>query len=282
MSFKEKWTAGLMAGVGFTALSVGISVGFSGAVMAADLPQILAKDRQGTSASVTAARDVENLQAKTDDFQAERQSTDRENRMLEHYRNKLAAQLERIEVATANLEKEREELRNVRIHIYPLMEEMHTAIRAFVEADKPFLKAERRARLANLENLMVDPTLTDAQKMDALLDAYQVEVSYGYTVGAESGTMENGELVDFLRVGRLGWFAVNEPKDTAYAWNTDKKAWEVLEGDWAKTLAAGVKVAAGVTPPDVMLIPAIPVAEAPLASASALNDKDKDGEGRHD
>ncbi len=268
MTVKTKIVTSLIAGFGLTALSAG--------VWSADLPQILDKDRQGTTASVSAANEVEKLQAKTDDFQAERQSMDRENRMLEHYRNKLAAQLVRIEEATANLEKEREELRNVRIHIYPLMEDMHAAIKAFIKADKPFLKAERTARLANLENLMVDPALTDSQKMDALLDAYQVEVSYGYTVGAESGTLDNGELVDFLRVGRLGWFAINEAKGTAYTWNTDKNTWEELGGDWAKTLAAGVKVAAGVTPPDVMLIPAIPVSETPLNSANT------EKEGRHE
>ena len=256
----------LMSAVSTAAAAMALA-SWSAGLSAADLNQVLAQDRQGTAASVRAAGEVEKLREKTDDIQADRQSTDRENRMLEHYRTKLTAQLERIETAAATLEKEREELRNVRIHIYPLMEEMHGAIRAFVEADKPFLKAERTARLANLEKLMTDPALTDAQKMDALLDAYQVEVSYGYTVGAESGTLENGELVDFLRVGRLGWFAVNDAKGTAYAWNAERKAWEAVGSDRVRSLTAAVKVASGVTPPDLMLIPAIPAAEKPLDEA---------------
>lgn len=257
MTTKTKLVTGLMAGLGLATWATGL--------WAADLPQILEKDRQGTAASVSAAGEVERLQAKTDDLQAERQAAERENRMLEHYRNKLQGQLVRIEEATKTLEAEREDLRNVRIHIYPLMEEMHQTIKAFVEADKPFLKGERSARLARLDTLMVDPTLTDAQKMDALLDAYQVEVSYGYTVGAESGTLENGELVDFLRIGRLGWYAINEAKGTAYTWNAEKKVWETLDGDWAEALSDAVKVAAGLTPPDVMLMPAVLVAQTPLA-----------------
>ena len=83
------------------------------------------------------------------------------------------------------------------------MDEMAASLAEVVAADRKFLSGERRARLENLRAVLADPTLTDGQKMDVLLDAWQVEASYGLTVGADRGVNDSGALAVFLRIGRL-------------------------------------------------------------------------------
>ena len=113
-------------------------------------------------------------------------------------------------------------------------------------ADRKFLSGERRARLEYLRAVLADPTLTDGQKMDVLLDAWQVEASYGLTVGADRGVNDSGALAVFLRIGRLLHAEVSEDGRRARIETAGEKD--------AAMLAEAVKTASGAAAPDLMLV----------------------------
>lgn len=121
-----------------------------------------------------------------------------------------------------------------------------------VTADRKFLSGERRARLENLRAVLADPTLTDGQKMDVLLDAWQVEASYGLTVGADRGVNDSGALAVFLRIGRLLHAEVSEDGRRARIETAD--GWRELSEKDAAMLAEAVKTASGAAAPDLMLV----------------------------
>lgn len=121
-----------------------------------------------------------------------------------------------------------------------------------VAADRKFLAGERRARLENLRAVLADPTLTDGQKMDVLLDAWQVEASYGLTVGADRGVNDSGALAVFLRIGRLLHAEVSEDGRRARIETAD--GWRELSEKDAAMLAEAVKTASGAAAPDLMLV----------------------------
>lgn len=233
------------------AVLLALSLGAASA-SGAELNAVLDKDRAGTEASVEASAAIHELRAKGDDLQAQKQASEREAALLEHYRGKLLERIAQTESAVRAVEQERAQLRGLRLQLYPLMERMTAAYERFMQADMPFLRGEREARAAHLRAGMNDPALTDGQKMDLLLDAYQVEVSYGYTVGVESGENELGELSRFLRTGRLGYFAVNEAKNEASFW---QDGWRPLKDGSIPMLVDGIASAAGERAPSIIWVP---------------------------
>lgn len=207
-----------------TALALASAFMMAGAAGAAGLPDILERDAAGTSAAQKAGAELARLVDGKDDAEAARRMEEREARLLAHYRDKLAASLSRLEASEAAIEA----------------------------ADRKFLSGERRARLENLRAVLADPTLTDGQKMDVLLDAWQVEASYGLTVGADRGVNDSGALAVFLRIGRLLHAEVSEDGRRARIETAD--GWRELSEKDAAMLAEAVKTASGAAAPDLMLV----------------------------
>lgn len=232
-----------------TALALASAFMMAGAAGAAGLPDILERDAAGTSAAQKAGAELARLVDGKDDAEAARRMEEREARLLAHYRDKLAASLSRLEAA---IEAERESVRRMRMETGPLMDEMAASLAEVVAADRKFLSGERRARLENLRAVLADPTLTDGQKMDVLLDAWQVEASYGLTVGADRGVNDSGALAVFLRIGRLLHAEVSEDGRRARIETAD--GWRELSEKDAAMLAEAVKTASGATAPDLMLV----------------------------
>ncbi|MDO4937745.1 MAG: DUF3450 domain-containing protein [Sutterellaceae bacterium] len=239
---------------------------------AADLGTILDKDRQGTQASVRAHEKIEGLVEDLDQARQIKQQADRESLLLESYCKRLEDQLERIRTAKRQIEEDRVELRRVRMNLFPLMQSMVEKLSEFVAADIPFLKEERAARLEHLKEAMDDATLSEAQKIDLLLDAYQVEVSYGYTVAGYQAKDENGRLSDFLRIGRLGFYSVSPDAGTARQWSEGE--WKTLEAKWNDPLVKAVLIASGKLPPDLIFVPALEVKSSEsVAQNSSTSDR---------
>lgn len=209
-----------------TALALASAFMMAGAAGAAGLPDILERDAAGTSAAQKAGAELARLVDGKDDAEAARRMEEREARLLAHYRDKLAASLSRLEASEAAIEAERESVRRMRMETGPLMDEMAASL--------------------------ADPTLTDGQKMDVLLDAWQVEASYGLTVGADRGVNDSGALAVFLRIGRLLHAEVSEDGRRARIETAD--GWRELSEKDAAMLAEAVKTASGAAAPDLMLV----------------------------
>ena len=224
-----------------TALALASAFMMAGAAGAAGLPDILERDAAGTSVAQKAGAELARLVDGKDDAEAARRMEEREARLLAHYRDKLAASLSRLEASEAAIEAERESVRRMRMETGPLMDEMAASLAEVVAADRKFLSGERRARLENLRAVLADPTLTDGQKMDVLLDAWQVEASYGLTVGADRGV-----------IGRLLHAEVSEDGRRARIETAD--GWRELSEKDAAMLAEAVKTASGAAAPDLMLV----------------------------
>ena len=227
-----------------TALALASAFMMAGAAGAAGLPDILERDAAGTSAAQKAGAELARLVDGKDDAEAARRMEEREARLLAHYRDKLAASLSRLEASEAAIEAERESVRRMRMETGPLMDEMAASLAEVVAADRKFLSGERRARLENLRAVLADPTLTDGQKMDVLLDAWQV--------GADRGVNDSGALAVFLRIGRLLHAEVSEDGRRARIETAD--GWRELSEKDAAMLAEAVKTASGAAAPDLMLV----------------------------
>lgn len=150
--------------------------------------------------------------------------------------------------------------------VTPLMLRMIDGLKQFVAMDVPFLKAEREARIARLQEMMDDPNISVSEKFRAVMQAYQIESDYGSTIESYSETLtidEEERKVDILRVGRIA--LVYQTPDGKYSgmWDMAAGGWAELDsGSERSNIAKGLKIAAKQSAPDLIILPV----EAPEAA----------------
>lgn len=187
--------------------------------------------------------------------------------MLERYRaatwqaqqlSVYAKQLEQLlgaqEAEKTSLAQQLREIDRTERELTPLMLRMLDSLDKFVSLDLPFLKQERRERIDNLKRLMADPEAPVAERYRRLLEAYQIEIDYGRSLGAERALVDDRE-VDVLRVGRIGLFYLSLDGENAGRWDATAKQWQALDSDYRASLKKGLRIAREISAPDTLVLP---------------------------
>ncbi len=221
---------------------------------ATDLNRVMGADAQGLRASQQAQQKMEQIDDKKQQLIARYRQVLWDQRLADKHQEQLAAQTASLQQALSGLEAKRRGLRQTRMALTPLMAEMLSVLEEVIAADLPFLKEERQLRMSALESSFQDPTLSVGDKMARLLDAYQVELSYGYSTETWQGSLDNGHLVTFLRVGRLGFYYLTPDQKQAAIWTTDA-GWKALDTYWIEPLSEAILVASGERIPALLTLP---------------------------
>lgn len=144
--------------------------------------------------------------------------------------------------------------------ITPLMLRMIKGIEDFVSLDVPFLPEERQNRLKLLGEMMDRADVAVSEKFRRILEAYQVEVDYGRTIEAYTGTADiNGseQDVNFLRIGRVALVYQTRDKSIMAAWNQDSGKWEALGSEYRNRISNGIRMAKKQKAPDMIVVPIV-------------------------
>jgi hypothetical protein len=142
------------------------------------------------------------------------------------------------------------------------MYEMIANLRAFIDLDMPFSHNERRDRIERLETNMDRSDMTVSEKYRQIMEAYQIETSYGRNIEAYLGTLEIDGIdrkVDMLRVGRiLLAYQTPDQSDTGF-WDTTKQEWAPLDGSYRRAVRDAIRIARKQATPALLELP-IPAA----------------------
>ena len=155
--------------------------------------------------------------------------------------------------ALSEITDKQAQLRTTRMMLSPLMDEMVQSLMMLVNADIPFLLPERRARIDNLQHQLIDASLAESDKILFILDAYQVELSYGYSIESWQGKLA-GNVVNFVRIGRLGYYYYSPDEQQAGIW---QQGWKPLSAQWIQQLKHAADVSAGRQLPALISLPAM-------------------------
>ena len=151
-----------------------------------------------------------------------------------------------------------ENYRRTKPEIIPLMTRMIESLDEFVDLDLPFDLESRRARLIKLTDVMAMPEITTVEKLRRILDAYQIEMTYGRDIDATVGWLEaNGPRreVTFLRVGRLVLaYQTHDRAETGF-FNPTTRRWELLPDRYRSVVAEGLRVAKKQAAPVLLRLP---------------------------
>lgn len=142
--------------------------------------------------------------------------------------------------------------------IVPLMLDSIEILDKFIDLDVPFLLEERKARVARLRTIMDLSDVTVSEKYRQIMDAYQIETTYGRDIEAYTGLLKiDGESrqVDFLRIGRTSLTYQTPDQEETGFWNKQAGQWEKLPNKYQNYVTQGLRVARKQVTPNLLELP---------------------------
>jgi len=246
-----KWTSQLLVVCALSAMTIPL-VG-----SAQSLDQVLNAENQRTK---LAQASQQRIDAVVDDT---RKKEDQYKRLLKEidglkiYNTLLQRQIDAQIRKMAQIEASIDQVEVISRQIVPSMTRMIASLKIFIELDVPFLMEERRERVANLENLLVEPDVNDAEKFRKVTEAYQIENDYGRTIEAYSGSLQIGDekrRVEFLRIGRVAFMYQTQDGKLSGVWDQEARRWQEADA-YKNEIRAGLKIANKQVAPDLLLMP---------------------------
>jgi predicted RNase H-like nuclease (RuvC/YqgF family) len=142
--------------------------------------------------------------------------------------------------------------------IGPLIEKMIDNLEKFVDLDIPFLIAERRERIDFLKDTLDRADVSVAEKFSQVLQAYQVENTYGTTIEAYTDVIQlegKSRQVDMLKWGRVSLVFQTPDLESTGVWNNETRAWDMLADEFRTGVRDGLRIARKTQTADLVHLP---------------------------
>lgn len=127
-----------------------------------------------------------------------------------------------------------------------------------VNKDLPFYINERLDRIEMLKQNAINPDISISQLYHSVLEAYQIENEYGYSIDTYKHTIEinNKEIeTQILRIGRTALYYLSFDATHGGYWSTKEQRWKPVETPILKEISQGIKIANKQIPPSLLTLP---------------------------
>ena len=181
---------------------------------------------------------------------------ERDERRLARENAALAPRLERQAEALARREAALDALPDTREVLPALQERLVERLASWIESDMPFLHEERKARVASLRDST--PHLTPAERWERVVTAWRTELDYGREVDAWRGYLGEGaerREVDYLRLGRVGFYYLTPDGRDAGVWDAKEGRWAALDEAQRSEVRNGLRIARDRRAPELLTLP---------------------------
>jgi Skp family chaperone for outer membrane proteins len=225
---------------------------------AASVPEVVEAADQWRVAQAESQRRVDEFGEERRSLAEEYRTVLREIEGLEAYNRQLERQLRLQGEEMAILDESIAQATTVDRQVLPLMLRMVSALEQFVALDIPFLPRERAERLQFVLEAIDRVDVTVAEKFRQVLEAYLIELEFGRTIEAYTGTVDvDGQTleVDFLRVGRIGLYYQTLDGTQSARWDVDTKSWVKLPASDRNPIREAIRVARKLTAPNLLTLP---------------------------
>lgn len=247
----------------FCATALGLVL--AGSVILLPASPLFAAEDPDTSGLVSDGVDAQQTQAalqgridqaddQTRSALAELRRLERETRTLRHQNTQRTRQLaseaerqQRLAEALATLEQTRAALPRIE-------QDMARQLEGFIKNDMPFLKQERLARVQT-----EGEALESAAHIRRLLKAWRMELDYGREVDSWRGQLsldeDEAREVDFLRLGRIGWYYLTPDGRKGGVWHSGSREWQPLDEAQRREVRHGLLLAKDQRAPELLTVP---------------------------
>ncbi|MFQ5580352.1 MAG: DUF3450 domain-containing protein [Nitrospiria bacterium] len=241
-----------------TILSIGFFLFFVSSVNANPLERSTEIQTKTNKAAARSQVKVDRLSEETARLLSEYREVLRQGDSLQTYNDQLDRLLRSQENEMDSLKAQLREIEVTHREIVPLILRMVGSLDQFVSLDRPFLRKERRARVAELRKLLDRADVSNAEKYRRVMEAYQIETEYGRTIESYEGSLgESGEgkTVRFLRIGRVVLVYLTLDGEEAGYWDQGKNRWVVLPDGDRFAVMLGIRIARKEIPADLISLP---------------------------
>ena len=227
----------------YTALALALGSSY---ILADPLDQALSESGEHARTAQESQRKIENLDDSTQQMLDGYRSSIIQAANLERYNQQMRELVQAQEKELAGYGQQLSDLEQTEASVAPLMQRMVDVLAEFIAADIPFLPHERNDRLETLQELLPRADVSLAEKYRRVLEAYQIESDYGYTLEAWRDSLQRDGKplsVDFLRVGRaMLYYQTPDGHETGW-WNPQVRDWQALDGSARRPVTHAIAVA---------------------------------------
>jgi len=159
-----------------------------------------------------------------------------------------------------SLKKQLNEIETTEKAIIPHLLSMIDWLDNFIAEDIPFHKEERQQRISYLKSSMITPDINLPERYRRVLEAYQVESEYGYTIESYPYTIKvSGEQlhVNLLRAGRVGLYYQSNDEQRSGYWDHKKGVWQIAPEGVEDEIQKGMLIAQKQRPHSLLILPIV-------------------------
>ena len=238
-------------------VAAALLTGVAGGAAQAQINDVIRTAQQATQDAAAAQRQIDDLDDDATDmelqYRALQQQIESQRLYIEQQRVFLQSQQNEI----ASLEQQIGRVDNVGVEILPMMRDMVQNLENFVNLDLPFNVENRQERIANLYEDLDDPEISAAERYRLILNAYDIEASYGRQIDSYEETIDIDGVptnVTTLRIGRVALIR-DMPNGDLMAYTQYNGDWERVSGASDAAVTSAFRIAQEVTTPDLFTAP---------------------------
>ena len=141
--------------------------------------------------------------------------------------------------------------------ILPTLEEMVSTLESIINNDVPFLLTERKARVAELKDILKQSNISTSEKFRRVFEAYQIENEFGRTIESyrDEITFDSETFnVEVFRLGRVGLYARTSDGRHTAMYSKKEGRWIRKKG-FDNELVVALKIARKELPPSLLKLP---------------------------
>ena len=201
---------------------------------------------------------INSIYEQTQDLLAEYRNTVDEADVLRGYNDHVQRMVDDQKANVVSLQKQIDSIDEIKQGLVPLMYKMIDTLETFVKLDVPMNIERRQERVANLRDVMNDSNVTTSEQFRLILEAYEIESSYGTIFDAYQGEIDLGGrklTADFVHMGRISLVAQSLDAKHSWLWNNDTRAWEELGDEYLKPITDAIRMARKQLPADLTKLP---------------------------
>lgn len=142
--------------------------------------------------------------------------------------------------------------------ITPLIERMIDNLETFISLDLPFLASERSERVDFLRETLDRSDVEVSEKFSQVMQAYQVENSYGATIEAYTDIIPldgQDRQVDILKWGRVALVFQTPDGEVSGAWDKETGGWVRLGDEYRSGIRDALRMARKTQTANIVRLP---------------------------
>jgi len=222
------------------------------------LTELQKAEAQIIKASSKSQSKIDNIYGQTQDLLAEYRNTVDEADVLKGYNDHVQLMVDDQKANIKSLQAQIAGIDKTKQGVVPLMYKMIDTLEKFVDLDVPMNIDARKERIAGLRDVMGDSDVSVSEQFRLVLEAYEIEASYGTIFGVYQGELDLGDRMitaDFVHMGRISFVAQSLDMKNAWVWNNEKRGWDALGDEYLKPVTDAVRMARKQLPLDLAKLP---------------------------